>query len=226
MLITSLGGPLIAIGESVVSSWLGLELPFGATPPSGAAPKAGGADQGGSADVGGGADMSDGVNEGDGVDESGDEWEAAYQRACAISGEAGILPIGTAQALVIRAGGLPTGYLPGHHLIFQREARNAVIDPRRDALAAAGLARWRPAGVIRVDEPLRLFDAVFSGDYAMTRAHLLIDDLTPGDWVIETARADPAPDVRFTLIRLTSPAAETRPVAEPRSGAELWPGDE
>ncbi|CAL9635473.1 hypothetical protein SUDANB145_06191 [Streptomyces sp. enrichment culture] len=131
----------------------------------------------------------------------GEETASDYDRACEVDGQAGLLPVGDAAALVLGDEPAATAFLPEHGTFVRWRAGDDERDLLASVPAALRTAEWGPETVWRVPGPVVLFDAAWPGGACEGTDHVRIP-LEPGRYTVRTAHAQPGPETWLGLVRL------------------------
>ena len=135
-----------------------------------------------------------------------------YDRACDVSGYAGVIPVGSGWALVIGDEPSPARWesAPGGGVVVRWEHAPdaATAEAAVASLLSGGLAElaWSPECALDVvSSPLVMFDSAEEGAEPLGRR--LVVELAPGRYVVEQARHAPDPELSLHLVRLRAVAS-------------------
>ncbi|MFF1904025.1 Imm21 family immunity protein [Kitasatospora sp. NPDC058218] len=131
----------------------------------------------------------------------GDESVADYDRACAVEGLTGVLPVGPSEALVLADEPASTAWLREQGVFVRwsaAESEEALLGSADAALLAAA---WEPEVIWQVPGSVVLFDASWTGEECRQEEHLRID-LVAGRYAVRAAYVEPDARTWLTLVRL------------------------
>ncbi|MGV9267791.1 Imm21 family immunity protein [Kitasatospora sp. NPDC003701] len=139
-----------------------------------------------------------------------------YDRACAVEGLTGVLPLGSGEALVLADEPASTAWLPEQGVFVRwsaAESEEALLGSVDAALLAAA---WGPEVIWQVPGPVVLFDAAWTGEECPQQEHLRID-LAAGRYCVRAAYVEPDAQTWLTLVRLRRLPARAGTEGRPRS---------
>ncbi|MEV0535180.1 Imm21 family immunity protein [Kitasatospora sp. NPDC050463] len=131
----------------------------------------------------------------------GDELATDFDRACAVDGLIGVLPVGPSQALVLADEPASTAWLREQGVFVRwsaAESEEALLGSVDAALLAAA---WEPEVIWQASGPVVLFDAAWTGEECRQEEHLRID-LAAGRYAVRAAYVEPDAQTWLTLVRL------------------------
>ncbi|MFS4097817.1 immunity 21 family protein [Streptomyces sp. AF1A] len=131
-----------------------------------------------------------------------EELDTDYDRACEVSGYAGLLPVGDSAALVLGDEPAATSYLPEHGAFVRWSAANSERELLEGIPAALRAAVWEPELRWDVPGPVVLFDSAWPGGAADRQEHLRIP-LPAGRYGVRAGYAQPGPETWVGLVQLT-----------------------
>jgi beta-phosphoglucomutase-like phosphatase (HAD superfamily) len=133
-----------------------------------------------------------------------DDW-GDYGRACAVTGNTGLIPVGDVQALVLADESAATTYLADCRTFVRWIDARSEADLIRLVPLAIESARWETVGDWVVMEPVEMFDSTLSGTDRQFGPRLTIA-IEPGTYRVRTAYVAPDPDTAMVITQLV-PAA-------------------
>jgi hypothetical protein len=131
----------------------------------------------------------------------GDEISSDYDRACAVDGYAGLLPVGDTLALVLGDEPASTAYLPEHRTFVRWYAAVSETELLDGVPAALDSAAWEPEVEWRVPGPVVLFDAAWPGEASPRTEHVRVD-LEPGRYGVRAAYVSAGPETWLGLVQV------------------------
>ncbi|MFJ9948745.1 Imm21 family immunity protein [Kitasatospora sp. NPDC091207] len=124
-----------------------------------------------------------------------------YDRACAVEGLTGLLPVGPSDALVLADEPASTAWLAERGLFVRWSAAESEEALLASVDAALLAACWDPEVIWQVPGPAVLFDAAWTGEESGREEHVRID-LTAGRHAVRAAYVEPDPQTWLTLVQL------------------------
>ncbi|MEW2272131.1 hypothetical protein GTY41_22420 [Streptomyces sp. SID685] len=131
-----------------------------------------------------------------------EELDTDYDRACEVSGYAGLLPVGDSAALVLGDEPAATSYLPEHTAFVRWSAADSERDLLAGVPAALETAVWEQELRWQVPGPVVLFDSAWPGGEADRQEHLRVP-LTAGSYAVRAAYAQPGAETWVGLVQLS-----------------------
>ena len=131
-----------------------------------------------------------------------EELDTDYDRACEVSGYAGLLPVGDSAALVLGDEPAATSYLPEHTTFVRWSAADSERDLLAGVPAALKTAVWEQELRWQVPGPVVLFDSAWPGGEADRQEHLRVP-LTAGSYAVRAAYAQPGAETWVGLVQLS-----------------------
>ncbi|BBC97364.1 hypothetical protein SRO_6188 [Streptomyces rochei] len=131
-----------------------------------------------------------------------EELDTDYDRACEVSGYAGLLPVGDSAALVLGDEPAATSYLPEHTAFVRWSAADSERDLLAGVPAALKTAVWEQELRWQVPGPVVLFDSAWPGGEADRQEHLRVP-LTAGSYAVRAAYAQPGAETWVGLVQLS-----------------------
>ena len=131
-----------------------------------------------------------------------EELDTDYDRACEVSGYAGLLPVGDSAALVLGDEPAATSYLPEHTTFVRWSAADSERDLLARVPAALETAVWEQELRWEVPGPVVLFDSAWPGGEADRQEHLRVP-LTAGSYAVRAAYAQPGAETWVGLVQLS-----------------------
>lgn len=140
-----------------------------------------------------------------------------YDRACAVKGLAGVIPVGdeSAGGLVLADGPASTCYLPQHSTFVRWLAADTETDVITAAIATLKdpATKWHGCGIWETDGPAMLMDSATAGSELAenesggvpTEQDFL--SIRPGRWAVNAANGEMNEKTQVGVIRLVSTLA-------------------
>ncbi|MEU2455943.1 Imm21 family immunity protein [Streptomyces sp. NPDC012765] len=135
----------------------------------------------------------------EGADSDGPESD--YDRACAVSGCAGLLAVGPSLVLVLGDEPSSTAFLPEYGVFVRWVAADSEAELMGSVGAALEAAAWEDRQLWDVPGPVVLFDSAWPGSEVEPDNHTRVD-LPAGRYEVRAALAHPDADITFQLIQL------------------------
>ncbi|WP_320775334.1 immunity 21 family protein [Streptomyces sp. CRN 30] len=131
----------------------------------------------------------------------GEETASDYDRACEVDGQAGLLPVGDAAALVLGDEPAATAFLPEHNAFVRWCAGEDESELLGSVPGALATAEWEPELTWQIPGALLLFDAAWPGGACESTDHVRVA-LDPGRYAVRAAHVRPGPETWLALVQL------------------------
>ncbi|WP_189863572.1 immunity 21 family protein [Streptomyces poonensis] len=131
----------------------------------------------------------------------GDEPSSDYDRACAVDGHVGLVPVGDTRALVLGDEPASTAFLPEYGTFVRWCAADSEEELLAQVPAALDAAVWAPEVEWRVPGAVVLFDAAWPGDGSERTDHVRVE-LEPGRYGVRAAHVPAGPETWLGLVHL------------------------
>lgn len=127
--------------------------------------------------------------------------ETDYDRACAVGGRVGLIPVGQATGLVLGDDPTGTSFVPEHGAFVRwcaADSEDGLLGSVGDAMREAD---WEPELYWDVPGPVVLFDAALPGIAVSHEDHVRVP-LDAGRYAVRAGYAEPDLRTRIGLVRL------------------------